>query len=143
MIIKAKETEYKRVVFRSKGEAVFARALDHLPQSLWVYEPELSGFSFRPDFQWLFRSNSGTLGCCIYEYKPKKPTDTYIKEAFESFGRYKESDHGFDNVFFSIVYGDWFNYERLRQIEFGGEDCEVTNMLQTGWLAAREHRFDI
>ena len=73
--IKATKTEYCGVQFKSKSEAIFARAL-HILGYLWVYEPEHTRWinGYVPDF-----IVSHLFSNTIIEYKPKMPTATYIE----------------------------------------------------------------
>jgi len=79
------KTEYKNILFDSKSEAVFARALD-LARHDWVYHPpEHCGhvWDFMVDLNWT---------TSLIEYKPAMPTNTYVdnltelmrKDPFES-----------------------------------------------------------
>jgi len=67
--MKAIETKYKGITFRSRLEARWAVFMDAL-EVKWDYEPEgydLDGFLYLPDF-WLPAQN------CFYEVKPEYPT---------------------------------------------------------------------
>lgn len=95
---KAKKTEYMGVVFDSKSEAVFARAL-HLANNEWVYHPskhcghkwDFLVFPFqyfrRPQFAYVGGTSyvSKTLGVhlagkpLLVEYKPSMPTMSYVE----------------------------------------------------------------
>ena len=72
------KTEYKRIIFDSKSEAVFARTLD-LGGHQWSYHPpEHCGHVW--DFL-VFRVHMGNKSeQILVEYKPKMPTDTYVDE---------------------------------------------------------------
>lgn len=72
-------TEYDGVRFRSKGEAIFARALS-LNQILWEYEPKriVTLDNWTPDFLAVWRRKNKTLVICLIEYKPSTPTDSYF-----------------------------------------------------------------
>lgn len=85
-------TEYKGILFRSKSEAVFARAMDLSGFRQWKYEDDLCRFedahaSYQADFllnpvltidSTRFEAN---LHCAfaplVIEYKPSEPTDAY------------------------------------------------------------------
>jgi hypothetical protein len=79
----ANKTEYKKIVFDSKSEAVFARTLD-LAGHLWKYHPnEVCGHVW--DFLVLRKIYLDIPGYArdgsewIYiEYKPSMPTNTYL-----------------------------------------------------------------
>lgn len=67
-------TEYKKQVFRSKSEAVFARAMDLSHTiSRWNYDPQ--GHSHVWDFEIYVGSYRRLI---LVEYKPSEPTMTYI-----------------------------------------------------------------
>lgn len=70
-------TQYRGVVFKSKSEAIFARALD-LAGCLWEYEPEHSKagdylFDFFVAFQY-----GEHVSTALIEYKPDVPNKTYL-----------------------------------------------------------------
>jgi hypothetical protein len=86
--LKARPTEYKGVVYRSRSEAMFARWLE-----LDVAERELDGFCYEPqDFEvggWVpdfmcwrvqKRNNKLSIDPVFIEYKPEIPTGTYLAE---------------------------------------------------------------
>jgi len=74
----AKKTEYKKIIFDSKSEAVFARTLD-LGGHQWIYHPP-EHCSHMWDFL-VFRMHMGdTPMPILVEYKPKMPTNTYVDE---------------------------------------------------------------
>jgi hypothetical protein len=90
----ARPTEYKGVVYKSKCEAMFARFLELEAEAynikrITAYEPE---FSRMPD-GWVadfhvgdvFVGHDGHVEVHqkLIEYKPSRPTDTYIAEFFE------------------------------------------------------------
>lgn len=114
-MIKARPTEYRGVVYRSKSEAMFARYLDlrfvgecdfsatgdhhptdHRPcssSSGWIYEPigfEVHGWT--PDFlvhavghHHLHGAEIPNLHYWLLEYKPSAPTKTYMAECSQRF----------------------------------------------------------
>lgn len=113
---KAIPTEYRGVRFRSKSEAVFARVLD-LCGHEWEYEPEqpkcLYSGGARSNHRWDFYL---PLIDYYLEYKPKKPTATYIQNlrhdlAFD----YDELYYGRkDPAKFFIVYGSPWLHSRQK-----------------------------
>lgn len=94
--LEARPTEYAGIVFRSKSEAVLARALDLHPGCAgnWVYEPEMFATSdgWKPDFY--FRMVlSDSIWSGIVEYKPSPPTETYtarLKQYYEQLRQNKK-----------------------------------------------------
>jgi hypothetical protein len=107
--IKARKTEYCGVQFKSKSEAIFARAL-HILGYLWAYEPEhlrwINGYV--PDF-----IVSHLFSNTIIEYKPKMPTATYI-ENMKSISYEICREHG---IPFIIVVIDPYNCSDDNEIE--------------------------
>jgi hypothetical protein len=76
--MKARPTEYRETVYRSKTEAILARALD-LAGYIYIYEPEFIDMDgWTPDFMAFNGDHDLTI-----ELKPKAPTDTY-KEQLEA-----------------------------------------------------------
>ena len=86
--MEARPTEYDGIVYRSKCEAMFARALDLKRDfcNAFTYEPEWGGG--KTDFATMkltgkFCDNGYPLSCtevrCI-QYKPARPTFTYANE---------------------------------------------------------------
>jgi hypothetical protein len=88
------KTEYKGIVFDSKSEAVFARAMDLAKghNYNWKYHPtkhpnDIMNSYFLAAHEWdfgIYTTHTPSPMCVpieeLYvEYKPKKPTDTYIK----------------------------------------------------------------
>ncbi len=73
-------TEYDGVLFRSKSEAIFARAMDLTGHITWDYEPEtIDGYTV--DF-WVTTTlpQSEISMDLMVEYKPSRPTDAYISK---------------------------------------------------------------
>lgn len=140
-------TEYKGVVYRSKCEAMFARYLEldideHMAlcegpfakdktfgngRGGFVYEPwDLEIDGWKPDFlAWsVFCRNDNEyptvpiISNTIIEYKPSKPTKTYVagffKKCFRILNFYK-TEYGEDTAYrtsFELYYGSCFNSER-------------------------------
>jgi len=77
-------TEYRGTVFRSKSEAVFARALDLAKIGQWEYEPEHEKtHSPHPwDFS-IFDDRCKRCHWILIEYKPSQPTMTYVRHLTE------------------------------------------------------------
>lgn len=88
--LRATPTEYKGIVFRSKSEAIFARCLDFWIEEdedkirHWLYEVGWNGKGTEKDFDFCItssnKSNAVLRNVAFVEYKPSKPTDTYIKK---------------------------------------------------------------
>lgn len=144
--MKAVKTEYRGVVFDSKSEAIFARAMN-LASCRWLYHPKpFNGHPF-PDYG----AKEIVLGDMVYsfvqytpkplvlvEYKPKRPTDTYIKNLEASIVNEK-----IDGM---IVYGDPFNREEYTEIVLGDlrdTTRKVLPVYLTHAMRAMEYRFDL
>ena len=102
--MKATPTDYAGTRFRSKSEAIVARAMD-LADIEWVYEPdEFDGYT--PDFS----VNLSVPGwSCLplsylIEYKPSKPSDAYM----ENLGKKIITDP-YDGFF--VLYGSQYKKE--------------------------------
>ena len=84
------QTEYKGIIFRSKSEAIFARCLDFWVDEdknkirHWLYEVGWSGKGTEKDFDFFItssdKSNAVFRHLAFIEYKPSKPTETYLKK---------------------------------------------------------------
>ena len=105
-------TEYMGVVFRSKSEAMFARALDLTDNGFkWVYEPNASGANHPHnwDFEILdSRYRRGGPRRLLIEYKPSMPTMTYADNLVEKIRPVADPrrSHNIDSY---IVWGSPFN----------------------------------
>lgn len=74
-------TEFRSVRYRSKSEAMFAAYLDRFNNTRFIYEPNLNFPDHQFDF--LLTQASSTQDCHyatvdVIEYKPTKPTETYV-----------------------------------------------------------------
>lgn len=171
--MKARPTEYKGIRFRSKSEAVFARYLDLCIEGYgglggalasFDYEPETLIDGWNPDFlTWRVRRPMG--GKCEFrrtvpflfmtfiEYKPSRPTKTYIAEwaehvaAWSTMSSILESDALALTTTFYIFYGSVFSSaERgVVKVESDGKFVDDTH---DDWLVDFEeellaYRFDL
>ena len=87
-------TEYEGTVFRSKSEAVFARSLS-LAGCHWQYEPKLGGLESAwniPPHDWDFHICTKEGMSCFVEYKPSKPTPTYMNNLCKKISQYFTGD---------------------------------------------------
>jgi hypothetical protein len=129
MAIKAKKTEYKGVVFRSRSEAKFARLLEKLWGYTWSYQP-LDGDP-NPDF--LVQNNRGRM---VYiEYKPRIPTKTYARQLFEDWGNNENE--------LCIIAGSF--YENTDNWHIFFMDGVDTRLAVPEWAIAdaNDYRFDL
>ena len=138
--MKATPTEYKGVVYRSKSEAQFALWLHWVHQGFdqhilnaddrkhkmtqdgctgFEYEPKLPG-EFQCDFMtWRTAFRSGfvfpKLLFCFIEYKPTRPTETYIKNWLKKANTCRQSialSREVSGVFeFRIYYGSAYSQD--------------------------------
>jgi hypothetical protein len=169
MSLVARKTEYKGVVYRSKCEAMFAKWLElHLKTrgaigSGFVYEPvgmiALAGWT--PDFVAFEISNPSEhtlsgLPCLAYtiiEYKPSRPTQTYViefaercKALFEQWEAHGWLDIAYRSSFV-LQFGSVFSDERA-SIHVSGDWGWTPFETATDWLAPYENevkstRFDL
>jgi len=87
MTIPAIPTTYKGVNFRSKSEAVFARAMDIIKIPRWEYQPKehtLGGW-YVPDFLVQLRPQFPEF---LVEYKPAEPADHYVRDLLKAHADY-------------------------------------------------------
>lgn len=160
--LEARPTEYRGVRFRSKCEAMFALWLDLSEQpsdvvcEQWEYEPALT---YMPGFSCDFHMYSLVKGSDFrpglrqdfYEYKPSKPTQTYVDNYFKKYvGAMVFCDtKGMQDVSRAsnayIYYGSIFTNDRGR---FFLDGPDVACIDETDWLAEyadsiRSYRFDL
>lgn len=135
-------TEYRGIVFRSKSEAIFARALDLSGSSVWAYETDFP-YEIETDFFIMGRHLSGS-----FEYKPSCPTETYVENWMSKMmNAIISHDQYLDHMpSFGIIYGNAF--EGRGELKFIGNESEkgaVTHNLprRADMLNARSFRFDL
>ena len=76
--IKAIPTDYSDTRFRSKSEAIFARAMD-LTEIRWEYEPDI-WTDYTPDFAVHLETEYFKYKVSyLIEYKPSEPTQAYVE----------------------------------------------------------------
>ena len=78
---KATPTDYKGIRFRSKSEAIFARAMDLAGITEWVYEPD-SFDGYTPDFSVVVQISGWSVDPLNYliEYKPASVSKAYLQK---------------------------------------------------------------
>lgn len=134
MISEAIPTEYAGVVFRSKSEAIFAKALEIAGLS-WEYEPNgfVASSGWTPDFLVVaVYKRPHSLRFVLVEYKPSEPTDTYKNQLFNKF---KEADKG--NLCHYVLFsGSPFNDDPKIMLEYGRSNGVIKDQSE-GWLATR------
>lgn len=128
-------TEYRGITFRSKSEAKFARLLDVMdPGMQWAYEPKdfesMINDNYCPDFV-SYVSAPGRRGllCVIVEYKPKRPTDAYIKEFFGVRSKRIQDAMAPILIVPTIVCVDFWNKTATEICRPGGLNCGKTELL--------------
>ncbi len=155
----ASPTEYRGVVYRSKSEAMFARYLELEGEREGdpfgiIYEPEYftTGDGWTPDFlRWrvIHLDNKPGVLNTLYEYKPSRPTATYINKFVE---RTREIQNRFSNdghcdLLFLLFFGSVYNEDR--GYAFGGTQiADFTGLRSIDWMegyegAIRTTRFDL
>lgn len=175
----AAQTEYKGIVYRSKCEAMFARFLEldiydrqylrsnegpffsgntfNYQSGGFVYEPNgLDVDGWTPDFlQWCIElypnADVPYLIYTIIEYKPSKPTQTYIKRFAKRclLVRDRMLRNGIrdSQINLRLYFGSVFNESRSL-VSVNGETGDVTIEEDYDWLAnyeedIKETRFDL
>lgn len=140
--MEARRTEYKGRVFASKAEARFALFLDEQGKNWW-YEPKTLRLpdGYVPDFMLLELKNgvydhddnpqpmNFCLSMVVIEYKPKRPTQTYIDELalrFKEIGDLIFSEKTLDEMLGCAVNVDM-------EIMVGGMGYEEAEHLSMSW----------
>lgn len=167
--MKARPTEYKGIRFRSKSEAVFARYLDLLIETRFFentlasfeYEPETCVEGWHPDFltwrvmrpmgsKYGFRRTIPDLFMTFIEYKPSRPTQTYIREWAECAAKWSklatEKQSPFKPTFF-IYYGSVYS-SADRGVVYVDSIGGTFNDNQDDWIVdfedeLKSYRFDL
>lgn len=152
---RARATEYKCTVYRSKSEAIFARYLDLQTFAYaYFYEPvNIDGYS--PDFFvlidkscWRPRSSGMHRIVAVFiEYKPAMPTKTYLNELAERFSLVRNK---FDSTLFDLdffcVYGSTYDpsFSGAFELQDGQWiDAEWNWAEQKEAKEAHEYRYDL
>lgn len=159
--MEARPTEYKGVVYRSKCEAMFARALDLKKDfcDSFTYEPEWGGG--KTDFATMKvtgRFRDGYPLVCVelrcIQYKPARPTFTYANEFRNEWteARYKEVRQSVTEnsivpillIYPEIVWGSVYDADRGR-VWIDKNVCrfEPMDWLGTVELEVRTYRYDL
>lgn len=142
MIKPPRPTEYRGIVFRSKTEAITARALD-LSLYQWEYEPKQfeSSDGWVPDF-WCYRKSMDGFVEFVMEVKPCRPTETYKSELANRFRGLPKT-----HVNMMILYGSPFDVSIPRGFEilrdWGWENHPGENRMSIKWDEAKRYRFDL
>ena len=142
-------TEYRGVRFRSKSEAIFARAMDLAGFKDWSYESTVID-GYTPDFfvDVAVRSWGYDLYYLV-EYKPSLPTKTYMEKLMRI--ELPES-LGIDG--FYVVYGSPYAPEKPSGVwPVRNSDGRIVNKtafvlsvcdpVMNKWMEAKEYRFDL
>lgn len=144
-------TEYSKTAFRSKTEAIFARAMD-IQQVFWVYEPGywMHESGWTPDFRLTHRGFSSAKRWVIWDWcvklKPQQPTDSYLTRVSEMFCSMEDR---LMNVWEAVIVCNPFDpaVERQVLVHRAGEWEEDSSKI--GWLffgaieKAMTYRFDL
>lgn len=153
MTHKARPTMYRGVRFRSKCEAVFARALD-LSAIVWEYEPEWLRLEdlWTPDFFGVdvTNTNHGMISMVI-EFKPGEVTETYRDELGNRFYELYSDARTPRSTLFGLAVANPFNPELESYLEFLEGNPGSLKWVRAKSLerivrsinAAKDYRFDI
>lgn len=149
-IYKAKETEYKGVVFRSKSEALLARSFD-LIGGLWEYEPSQyctkDNDTWTPDFRLVLKIDH-YLYEYVVEYKPSVPTKTYVTRLLNNYRSYYLR-HDWTAPSLLLICGSFFDEKKERFIyESMPGDTDLGYFMHerlffSSWNKANDYRFDL
>lgn len=136
-------TEYHGIVFRSKSEALFARVLD-LRTDAWIYEPAwlADPDGWVPDFFVLARMTKYPHKAFVIEYKPRIPTETYLKQLAGRMARIS-NNYGFLCI---CAYGSFYDEPReiIAQMFYDGESVQTVRFANADIMRrALEYRFDL
>lgn len=147
--IQAIPTDYAGTRFRSKSEAIFARALD-LSGISWQYEPKqwTASDGWVPDFWVILPSLRGTIISCAVEYKPAKPTEAYFTLLDR---RFNELEPRLDGHYELVAWGSPFDTTAPRGLRCHhprdgwttDNEKAVLGLLTQNWEQARAYRFDL
>lgn len=156
----ARTTEYRGIRYRSKCEAMFAMwlNLEHGDTSVIEYEPDWCEIGdYVPDFTVAIpdagypQSRAPVFRTYIHfiEYKPSRPTFTYLSDVSEKLRQVIEREcHSLKTVSVGgfIYYGSVFTEDRgiFNVIPTGG----VTERISVNWIGKyekqiRDYRFDL
>ena len=123
----ARQTEYKRVVYRSKSEAMFAACLDYMGVR-FEYEPEwLRVGNWIPDFA-IFGNYPGyRWNLWVVEYKPADPTSQYLDEME---GNFRKLSERFPDLFTlaAVMCGSMFESCLARHVAWRFQDGEFSQV---------------
>lgn len=140
-------TEFMGVVFRSKSEAIFAKALHDL--GYWFrYEPSYFDVDgWKPDFHVLMTGGKSMLEVII-EYKPANVSETYRKSLEKRFC-HLYNKHALYDVCFSLASMSAYEsgLDGLEQYSCGENQWHkakvITELLQNKMASAKLYRFDL
>jgi len=152
--LQAKPTVFKHVLFRSKSEAVFAVSIEKVPNGMWLYEPDLPGFEFLVDFVLVSAdpdANRSEAFATILEYKPGKPSKSFVEKCERSLKAFLESESWVRKICgaFNVVYGSPFGSDTtLHSIEINPSGNSKANdkfakYIQPMFSDSVGHRFDL
>ncbi len=137
-------TEYRKVLFRSKCEAVFARLLD-LNGFGWIYEPDFIKVGrWVPDFWISIQLAKPYWLSMVLEYKPQEVTQTYRDELTSRFDKLRPKMAG---TVFGLLIGNAYDLSipRTAEYHFNGE-WRTAGVLGGVWNKfdeAKSFRFDL
>lgn len=144
--LKAVPTEYKGIVFRSKSEAIFCRAMELRGYPIWEYEPKRwqTKDGWTPDFWFIGRNQKPKykIASILVEYKPGDVTDTYLDKTLQRLQELGDKTHGHA---FVVACGSTWN-ETRKVWHFTGESWSPEEKAYRLFLKLEEasrFRFDL
>jgi len=161
--MEARKTEYRGVVFSSKSEARFALFLDDQKKN-WQYEPKSLRLDcgYVPDFMLVdvqLLEDEDIVQCkgnfrlnlTLIEYKPRRPTQTYIDELavrFKLIGDRLHSEKTLDamqdcivNSHMAILVGG-MGYDKSEYLSMAWCGPDATAWVAKEWRSGWGHVFD-
>lgn len=140
----ARPTQYKGIIFRSKTEALYARAFD-LTEWPWDYEPEIQDWPHKPDFLLSVRTNTsgGALRLAVVEIKPSKPTAAYLKSITKAATKFASQSPMLEAY---VLYGNpWDGGDVMCQHFEDGDwqDPKPFKGMMDRLIEAENYRFDL
>jgi hypothetical protein len=153
----ASPTEYRGTVYRSKCEAMFARWLDlrNSDDAVVMYEPDWAEIGdYVPDFAVIRPVADGEriprfLTCVeLIEYKPSRPTLSYVKKTMQKLQKIAERElpkSEVDEIQICVYFGSVYTEDRgvFHVSGTGGFTHNSINWLSVHEKAVRDFRFDL
>jgi len=138
--LEARPTEYAGTLFRSKTEAVYARAFDIIGWQ-WEYEPEIPLWPHNPDFLLAAPVRESALSLLVVEIKPSKPTSAYLMSIKDPAAKWAE---GFRRAAM-VMYGNPWDGACVHRVMMkdGEWGMPISTSFAEKLIEAKAYRFDL